>query len=408
MVDSNGHTHIVAVTGNNLQIGVGAALKLKNADSTQPNAFVEAAALMPLETVVQTVSAIRAVVNAAGHVMAVWTRNKIVGAALYTPGVNPNTAGTWSLLPTRIQDFAASSGLEADVAAVGNGAFEFVWRQRIGSNGAYDVMSRRYTINNNTLSAIVPIEASTADNEAPRLVVDSAGNMLAAWRQPGVGTVINRRATGAAWGTTTTTVAAPNLVFEALKVNAAGRGVLLNSDRAGLGYSTVLDIAAPNPVVQASAYTLNAHSSAPDAYVAADHKIRVYGVAVNVGAGNSSILAEWVYTWSSGWSSANLISDNNTNNLIATGQGVFGPRVSEADSAGNLMLTWEERGANSASTIRTRRLLNGNWRPISFAPSDRVAGEPQREATAVLGADGSGMMICVDQQTRNLRPANFR
>ena len=52
----------------------------------------------------------------------------------------------------------------------------------------------------------MPLEALSSETEAPRVVADASGNVLAAWRHTGVGTVVNRRAGGQAWSTTLLTV----------------------------------------------------------------------------------------------------------------------------------------------------------------------------------------------------------
>ncbi len=174
VVDSNGHTHLLAITGNNLAAAVQASIQLRSSSPTQANAFTAPgnAVLQASEALGAGGTSIAAAANSNGRVLAVWHRNGIVGGALYTPGINATTAGSWALLPTRINSFQSTSALEPAVAAVGSDAFEIVWRERIANTGAHDVMARRYNVGNNTLDSSVPLEALSSETEAPRVVAE--------------------------------------------------------------------------------------------------------------------------------------------------------------------------------------------------------------------------------------------
>jgi hypothetical protein len=408
VVDSNGHTHLLSMNGDATHADVMAHLKLKLSDSTQANFLSQAGELQAMDVLSDATTSIATAANGSGHVMAVWHRNGLVGAALYTPASNPANAGTWQLLPTRISSFTTGSARDPAVAAVGNTGFEIVWREQTGSNEEHDIVARHYTIANNTLGAIVGLEASSQDTQAPRVIADAAGNMLAAWKFAGAAVVINRRLQGSDWATATTVVEGPNYLLDQLKGNAAGKGIVLASDRVGNASFIQLDLAAPNPMVGAGG--VNAFGSAADAFVFADGRIQVFGVSVNTDAGNSSRLFHWNFMPNTGWSGANPVSEISNHDFIATGWGVRNPYVAGADAQGNLLLTWEERDTASGGLgrVQTRRLHGGlnQWRDITAVAAG--SGTDHRIPIAAVAADGSGTIVFRNQVSGGFGAANFR
>ncbi len=399
VVDSNGHTHLLAITGNNLQAGIEARIKLKNADATQANVFIAPGnpALQATETLAvgAATTSISAVANGSGHVMATWHRNGIVSAALYTPGPNLGTAGSWQLLPTRTNSFAATGALDPAVAALGNDGFEFVWRERLASNAVYDIKARRYTISSNSFGAIESLEASGTETRAPRLVSDAAGNVLAAWTFVAEGVVINRRAAGTAWSTSTTFVGS-GLPLETLRSAANGKAVLLTSDRLGDVQAARLDLAAVNPLLGAAEIVSNAYGSAPDAFIDNSGRIDVVGVFVPIGNGNTSTVFHRTYLPGTGWSSAQALSPVNPNDFVATGLGMFDPTIAGADAEGNLIVTWQERqagGDDALSQVHARRFHAGlnQWRAAT-----RVGSSSNTPARTGIAAEGGATTVYAD------------
>lgn len=411
VVDSNGHTHLLAVTGNNLQAGVEARVKLKHADPTQANGFIApggatlqaSAALSPVST------SIAAAANGSGHVLAVWHRNGIVGGALYTPAPDAATAGTWTLLPTRINSFSSTSALEPAVAAVGNDAFEIVWRERIANSGAHDIVARRYTIGTDTLGDSVTIENQGSETAAPRMVSDAAGNVLVAWSQAGVGVLVNRRAAATAWGMDLTNIDSSGLPLEVLRANAAGKAVALTSDRLGTAQASLLDVGASVVLQQSAQAVANAYGSAPDALVDAASRVHVFGVSVN-GNDGSSRLFRWVYTPGSngGWGGPEGVSAVNTSNFFTTGRGVTHPQVAGTDREGNFIVTWQDRvssGDDPLSHVSARRFHAGldAWRnTVSVGDANTAA------ARVTIDAAGSGTLVFGAAATQSVQAASFR
>lgn len=399
IADSSGHIHVLSINGDAANADVQAHLKLKSADSTQTNALLPLTTLQTSAPLTAPTTSLRMAANASGHVMAVWHRNGLVGAALYTPAANPDAAGTWRLLPTRISNFGAASALDPAVAAVGNTGFEFVWRERSGSAGAHDIKARRYTIAGDQLdSTIATIEAASDDTSAPQIVADAAGNLLAAWGYSEGGVVFNRRAAGSAWGTSTTLAeGAPGYQFELLKANAAGKGLLLASNRVGGGTFVQLDLASVTPMSTVGAY--NAYGSAPDAHIFPDGRIRLFGVSVNTANGNVSRLFQWAFQPGAGWGGAEPVSAISANDFIATGHGILNPQVAGADAAGNLLVAWEERNSADAGRgrIQTRRWLAGQnaWRAVATV-SPTATTVDHREPLGAMAGDGSATVVYRD------------
>jgi len=408
VVDSNGHTHLLAVTGNNLAAGVQASIQLRSANPTQANAFTAPgnAVLQASEALAAGGTSIAAAANGAGNVLAVWHRNGIVGGALYTPGTNATTAGTWTLLPTRINSFLATSALDPAVAAVGTNSFEIVWRERIGSSGAHDLMARSYTVNTNTLGTSVAIEQEASETEAPRIVADAAGNLLAAWRHSALGTVVNRRAAGQAWGTTLVTVDTSTQPLEVLRTNAAGKAVLLTSNRVGSVFASRLDLAANNVLLAGPASVANAYGSGPDAVVDNTDRIHVFGVSC-CGSGGSSRVFRWIYQ-NGLWTAAEAISDPNPNHFINTGLGFYSPRVSAVDAENSFIVTWQDRvsaGDNPVSHVTARRFHDplGTWRPAV------VVGDSNNGLVNVtMGSNGSATLTFGAPSGTSVQAASFR
>ena len=397
VIDSNGHTHLLAITGNNLQRGVSAKIKLKSADSTQSNAFTDPGngALQPLTAVTVAATSIKAVANGAGHVMAVWAQNGIVGAALYTPGPNATTAGSWQLLPTRVNSFSANSVSDPVVAAVGNDAFEFVWRERIATTGVHNIMARRYRVGANFYENSVNIENSSAETGAPRVVSDTAGNVLAAWNLTGQGVVINRRAALTDWGTDLTLIDGTGNPLMALRANASGKAVALTSNGVGTAYAARLDAAASVVLLQSAAAVVNAYGSAPDAFVDAADRIHVFGVSVNSVNGDSRLF-KWDYVPGTGWSAPEAVSDISARNFIVSGLGLSSPNVAGADAEGNYVVTWNDvtsNGDGSTSRVYARRFHAGlnQWRTAASLADGN--GQP---ALATVAADGSATVVFPD------------
>jgi len=400
VVDSNGHTHLLSITGNNLAAGVQASIQLRASNPTQANAFTAPgnAVLQASEALAAGGTSIAAAANGAGNVLAVWHRNGIVGGALYTPGSTTATAGTWTLLPTRINSFSATSALQPAVAAVGNSSFEIVWRERIANTGAHDVMARTYTIGTNTLGTAVGIELEASETEAPQIVADAAGNLLAAWRHSALGTVVNRRSAGQAWGTALVNVDTSTQPLEVLRTNAAGKAVLLTSNRVGSVFASRLDLAAGNVLLAGPASVANAYGSGPDAVVDNTDRIHVFGVSC-CGSGGSSRVYRWVFA-NNAWGAAEAISNANANDFVATGLGFYSPRVSAVDAEGNFIVTWQDRidnGDSATSRVNARRFHTplSAWRPAVVVGDSNnalvhVAMRANGGATLVFGSGGSG------------------
>lgn len=408
VVDSNGHTHLLAVTGNNLAAGVQASIQLRASNPTQANAFTEPgnAVLQASQALGAGGTSIAAAANGAGHVLAVWHRNGIVGGALYAPGPNATTAGVWTLLPTRINSFSATSALDPAVTAVGNTGFEIVWRERIASSGAHDVMARSYTIGNNTLGTPVSIELEGSETEAPRIVSDGAGNLLAAWRHSAVGTVVNRRAAGQAWGTSLVTVDPSTQPLEVLRTNAAGKAVLLTSNRVGSVFASRLDLAAINPLVAGPASVANAYGSGPDAVVDNTDRIHVFGVSC-CGSGGSSRVFRWVYQ-NGQWSAAEAISDPNANNFLITGLGYYSPRVTTVDAENSFIVTWQDRisnGDGATSRVNARRFHDplGSWRPAVVVGDSNIG-----LVSVAMRSNGSATLAFGTPSGSTVQAASFR
>ncbi len=408
VVDSNGHTHLLAVTGNNLAAAVQASIQLRPSSPIQANAFIAPgnAVLQASEALGAGGTSIAAAANSNGRVLAVWHRNGIVGGALYTPGTNVTTAGTWALLPTRINSFQSTSALEPAVAAVGSDAFEIVWRERIANTGAHDVMARRYNVGNNTLDSSVPLEALSSETEAPRVVADASGNVLAAWRHTGVGTVVNRRAGGQAWSTTLLTVDSSAQPLEVLRTNATGKAVLLTSNRLGSMLATRLDLAASNVMLAGPAPIANAYGSGPDAVVDNTDRIHVFGVSC-CGSGGSSRLFRWIFQ-NDLWTAAEPISDPSPNNFLTTGLGVYSPQVSGVDTEGNFIVVWQDRvagGDNPLSHVNARRFHTplSSWRP-TVAVGDGNNG-PVR---VTMGSNGGATLAFGDSTRAAVLAASLR
>lgn len=408
VVDSNGHTHLLAINGDNLAAGVTARIQLRANDSTQANGFTlpGSAALQAPEPLSVATTSIAAAANGAGHVLAVWHRNGIVGGALYTPGPDVNTAGAWTLLPTRINSFVADSALDPAVSAVGNDSFELVWRERAGNSGPHDVVARTYTINGNTLGAPVAIELESTETEPPRIVADAAGNVLAAWRHAGTGTVVNRRLAGQSWGTALTTVDTSALPLEVLRSNRSGKAVLLTSNRLGPVNATRLDLAATNPVLAAAQSVASAYGSAPDAVVMPSGRMFVFGVGTGPGATNR--LYSWIYQTNGIWTARDGVSDPNNNSLVQTGLGFYAPKVTDVDDDSNFVVSWQERvsaGNTPVSHVFARRFHDriSSWRdPV-------MVGDSNNQVTHVtLGARGNATLVYGATSGQAQQMASFR
>ena len=409
IVDSNGHTHLLAITGDNLAAGVEARIQLRSNDSTQANGFTSPgnAVLQASEALSVSTTSIAAAANGAGHVLTVWHRNGIVGGALYTPSPNAGSAGSWTLLPTRINSFVANSALDPAVAAVGNAGFEIVWRERVANSGAHDVVARTYTINGNTLGSPVFVEAESTETEPPRIVADAAGNVLAAWRHVGVGTVVNRRLAGQSWGTTLTTVDTSAQPLEVLRTNRNGKAVLLTSNRLGTVLASRLDLAAIDVVLAAPEPVANAYGSGPDAVVDNTDRIHVFGVSC-CGPNGSTRLYRWIYQNNGLWTSPEPVSDFNTNNFLNTGLGVFSPKVTEADAENNFVVTWQDRvsaGNAPMSRVSARRFhdrLSG-WR------NTVLVGDSNNQIVSVtLGLPGNATLVYGAASGQALQAASLR
>lgn len=409
VVDSNGHTHLLAINGNNLAAGVMARIQLRSNDSTQANAFTAPgnAVLQASEALSVASTSIAVAANGAGHVLAVWHRNGIVGGALYTPGPDASAAGSWALLPTRINSFSATSALDPAVAAVGNDSFEIVWRERVGNSGPHDVVARTYTINGNTLGTPVAVELESTETEWPRIVADAAGNVLAAWRHAGVGTVVNRRPAGQSWGTTLTTVDSSIQPLEVLRTNRSGKAVLLTSNRLGSVLASRLDLAATNVVLAGPAPVANAYASGPDAVVDNNDRIHVFGVSC-CGSGGSTRLYRWIYQGNGQWTAPEAISAPSASNFLNTALGVYAPQVTDVDADNNFIVTWQERvssGDTPVSHVFARRFhdrLSG-WR-------DTVeVGDSNNQLTHVtMGARGNATLVYGGTSGQAQQAASFR
>jgi hypothetical protein len=408
VVDSNGHTHLLAVTGNNLAAGVQASIQLRSASPTQANGFTAPgnAVLQASEALAAGGTSVAAAANGAGNVLAVWHRNGIVGGALYTPGPNATTAGAWTLLPTRINSFSATSALDPAVAAVGNNSFEIVWRERIANTGAHDVMARTYTVGTNTLGTAVSIESQTSETEAPQIVSDSTGNVLAAWRHVGQGVMINRRIANTAWTTDLVNVDSSGLPLEALRANAAGKAVLLTSNRLGTVNASRLDMAATTVFLANDPGIANAYGSGPDAVVDNTDRIHVFGVSC-CGSGGSSRVYRWIYQ-NGLWTAAEAISDANANNFLTTGLGFYSPRVSAVDAENSFIVTWQDlvsNGDNALSHVSARRFHT----PLSvWRPAVVVGDGNDKPVRVTMGSNGKATLVVGASSGQALQAASFR
>ncbi len=411
VVDSNGHTHLLSVIGDDAQAEVRAHVKLNSGNSTLPNPFAALTVLQASEPLTQPTTSLSLVANGVGHVMAVWHRNGIVSAALYTPAGSPATAGTWRRLATQVSGLNSSNAGDPAVAAVGNTGFEFVWREQIGSNEQRDVVARHYTIAGDSLdSQIASIESSSEEPQAPRLVADAAGNMLAAWRFASAGMVINRRLQGNAWSTSTSIVEGVGMELEQLKCNAAGKALMLISNRLGSAGFLQFDLAAPSPLTGTGG--IPAYGSAPDGHVFPDGGMRVFVVSVDANGGNSSRLVQWHFAPPFGWGGPEPVSEISNHDFIGTGLGVRNPHVAGADAAGNLLVSWEERDTASGGRgrIATRRFHAGlnAWRGIAAVAPQTSTVVDQRAPVGATAPDGSATLIFKDELGGTLKGVHLR
>lgn len=403
VVDANGHVHLVGVLGNNLAAGVEARIQMRGSDPTQAGDFdalpsgglLASAALSPLGS--STSVALAA--SRGGYVVAVWHRNGTVGGALYTPGPDGDTPGTWAPLPESVST-AGSTATDPDVAAVGPDSFEIVWRERASGGSVFDVQERRFNASTSSFEgAPVPLEELNTDVGAPRIVADAAGNVLAAWKQ-GSAVVVNRRLAADAWQPAPVTVDTSGYPLEVLRANVAGRAVLLTSDRLGSVLATRLDLAAANPVLDAASMVANAYGSAPDAVVDASGRLHVFGVSMD-NSNNHTRLFRWVYTDAAGWGSPEPVSESNTADFVVTLQGVVGPRVSDVDDEGSFVVAWQDRvdtGDSELSHVSGRRFHGalGAWRATA-APFDSgnrpLAIVMRPDGRATLASNGTGATV---------------
>lgn len=411
VVDSSGHTHLLVVTGTTLQAGIEARIKLNNADPTQAATFIAPGnpslqATQPVEVGAATTSIIAAT-NGSGHVMATWHCNGVVSAALYTPGPNVSTAGSWQRLPTPISSLAAAGARDPAVAAVGKDGFEFVWRERLESSRVHDIKARRYTLSSDRFSAIERLETSATETQAPRLVADAAGNLLAAWTYVAEGVVINRRAAGAAWSTSTTFVGS-GLPLEALRGAASGKAVLLASDRLGDVHAARLDLAARNPLTGAAEIVSNAYGSAPDAFIDNLGRIDVVGVFVPAGSGNTSTVLHRTYVPGTGWSAARALSPVDPSDFVATGLGQFDPTIAGADAEGNLIVTWQEHVAGGGTALRQVHARRFHVRLNQWSPAARIGTSNAMPARTGIAADGGATTVYADPSGATVVAASLR
>lgn len=405
VVDSNGHTHVVSMNGNAQTADVQAHVKPRASDALQPLAVLQAPATLTTDFT----SSLRLAANHNGFVMAVWHRDGVVMSALYRPPTTGAPLGAWQA-PVRVSAASAHHAADPAVAAVGNG-FEVVWRQRMTAVDPHDMLAAHHDIVNNTWSTVSLLESSSDDTLAPQLVADAAGNLIAAWTYSEGGVVINRRAAGAAWDNATTQVeGAPGYRLGALKANAAGQGILLTNNPLDGSTLVRLDLASATPV--SSIGGIQTYGSAPDAHVFPDGRIRVVGVLVDADAGNASRLFEWAYMPPFGWSGATPVSDIATSDFVATGHGVTNPQVAGADTAGNLLVTWEETDTAHAGRgrIQVRRHLAAQnaWRDIVTVAPGGTGSTDHREPRAAMSPDGSATVVFRDVQRGALGAADFR
>ncbi len=411
VVDSNGHTHLLSVIGDAAQAEVRAHVKLASANSTLPNPLAAVTVLQASEPLTQPTTSLSLAANGVGHVVAVWHRNGIARAALYTPAGSPATAGTWRLLATQVSGLNSSNASDPAVAAVGNTGFEFVWREQVGSNEQRDVVARRYTIAGDNLdSQIVSIESSSEEPQSPRLVVDAAGNMLAAWRFANAGMVINRRLQGNPWSTSTSVVEGVGQELEQLKCNAAGKALMLISNRLGSAGFLQFDLAAPSPLTGTGG--IPAYGSAPDGHVFPDGSMRVFVASVDANNGNSSRLVQWRFAPPFGWGGPEPVSEISSHDFIGTGLGVRNPHVAGADAAGNLLVTWEERDTASGGRgrIAARRFHAGlnAWRDVAEVAPQTSPVVDQRAPVGSITPDGSATLVFKDELGGTLKGVHFR
>lgn len=408
VVDSNGHTHLVAVTGNNLAAGIEARIQLRSLDSTQANAFVapSQAQLQASTTLSVNSTSVKLAANNNGFAMAVWHLNGAVWAALFQPPTTQQPQGHWHF-PVRVSLNTANSALDPAVVAVGED-FEVVWRQRDGTTGPHAIMATHYDRPNNNWSPAVAIQSRLGETEAPQIAADGNGNVLAAWRHVGEGVWSNRHAAGALWSGTTTQLDSSDTFLEALCLNAAGRGVVVTSNRAGAGLATRLDLALPGLIVSGGGRLINAYGSSPAVAIDGSGRIQVLGVSVNSGNGDSRLF-RWFYDPNfASWGGPEAVSDNVAAGFITTGNGVRDPRVSGSDTEGNFIVSWLERVADGdapLSHVRARRFHAGldAWRPIAS-----VGDGNSLPAGVTMGSRGNATMVFGATSGPALQAASFR
>lgn len=410
VVDSNGHTHLVALTGNNVSAAVQARIKLRSNDSTLANDFT-----VPDQAELQASTALLSgrpaptvslAANNNGFVLAVWHINGAAWSRLFQPPTSTLPNGHWQAA-VRISAATADRGVDPAVVAIGED-FEVVWRERQGTSGVHDIKAMHFDRVNNNWSPAVTLEARTTETEAPQIVADAAGNVLAAWRHVGEGVWSNRHAAGAAWASTLTQLVGSDLPLEALRANAAGKAVVVTSDRVGTGIATRLDLAAGTLIVSGGGRIVNAYGSAPAVAIDGSGRIQILGVSVNTTNGDSRLFRWWYDPQFSSWGGPEAVSDNVAGNFLATGNGVRDPSVSGSDAEGNFIVSWLERvadGDNPLSHLRARRFhapLDA-WRPIAT-----IGDANNLPARVTMGVPGNATLVFGATSVQAVQAASLR
>lgn len=358
-VDPAGRTHVVSVH-HQYQPSFATRITFKgHSKNSDGDAWGYSAALPTVAN--GQVSRIQLSSTWTGELVAVWHETAIIGsserqlvrAALYRPGASAEQAGSWQALGT-----VSDETLEATEPAVVNlsaGAFGLAWLQRPAAGQPRDAVMRRFTVPDagaaatSGLGAVAPIE--TVQRDISRLqLVDGQGLALALLflEAAGAGTPAKWQYShgNAALQWTATADLAVDDRFErfhwAPPIN--GVTVLATADAVGRLYTRRVDLGAASFIDAAWGYNANAYASAPALLIDGEGRIDVFGVSVNTAAGNSSVLAHWVFQPASGWAPAEVLVQSSTN--FAQGLGLRGPVVGR-DGAGNLLLGWLEKPADA-------------------------------------------------------------
>lgn len=318
-----------------------------------------------------------------GEIVATWLETvqgtvdrHLVRAALYRPGATATAAGSWALIGTVSDPLLEAS--EPTVVQVGADSFGIAWLQRSGAGQPRSAVQRRYTLPaagsepGSGLGSVFEMEGMAADISRLRLLgvggqlalmfVEASGSTPARWQYA-------TSPSGIAWTAPADLGADDGFadIHWAPPVN--GQTVLATADGNGRLFTRRVDVATATWLDGGWSYTANAYGSAPALLIDASGRIDVFGVSVNTAAGHTSVLGHWVYTPSAGWGAGTVLASSATD--FREGLGLRAPQAGR-DNAGNLVLTWLERGASTAGQ-RLRVQRYSSFSAAWTAPSDLAA-----------------------------------